>query len=206
MAIARDAATGLRQLAGALAGPGWGVAPQFVPQGLVARLRGRVRALEAGGGFRPAAVGAGPNRAVRPQIRGDRLSWLGAPHTLAEARLLARFELLRRVLNRELQLGLFDFECHYAIYGPGAAYARHLDRSPAGAERVVSAVLYLSADWHPADGGELRLYAETGPVTVLPRAGSLVLFLSERFEHEVQPAGRLRLSLAGWFCRRPRVG
>ncbi|HXQ63301.1 MAG TPA: 2OG-Fe(II) oxygenase, partial [Steroidobacteraceae bacterium] len=156
-------------------------------------------------GFRPAAIGAGPHRAVRPQIRGDTLCWLGTPQTQAEARLLARFEMLRSTLNRELQLGLFDFECHYAVYAPGAAYARHLDRSAAGAERVVSAVLYLNPDWAPDDGGELCLYAPTGPVTVAPRGGLLVLFLSGRFEHAVRPARRARLSLTGWFRRRARL-
>ncbi|HXQ30613.1 MAG TPA: 2OG-Fe(II) oxygenase [Steroidobacteraceae bacterium] len=205
MAASRAAATGAERLVEALAGPGWGVAADFVPERLVASLRGRIHALEDASGFRPAAVGAGPDRAVRPQIRGDRLCWLGAPQTPAEARLLARLDALRALLNRELTLGLFDLECHYSIYAPGAGYARHLDRSPAGGERVVSAVLYLNAGWGADDGGELCLYAETGPVTVAPRGGSLVLFLSERFEHAVRPASRARLSLTGWFRRRARV-
>jgi SM-20-related protein len=37
---------------------------------------------------------------------------------------------------------------------------------------------------------------------VLPVAGTLVCFLSDRFEHEVLPATRERLSLTGWFRRR----
>jgi SM-20-related protein len=37
---------------------------------------------------------------------------------------------------------------------------------------------------------------------VSPCAPTLVAFLSERFEHEVLPARRERLSLTGWFGRR----
>ena len=41
---------------------------------------------------------------------------------------------------------------------------------------------------------------------VLPRGGTLVVFLSDRFPHEVLPARRERLSLAGWFRRRSLGG
>jgi len=34
---------------------------------------------------------------------------------------------------------------------------------------------------------------------IYPRDGRLVLFLSADFEHEVLPAARERLSVAGWF-------
>jgi SM-20-related protein len=37
---------------------------------------------------------------------------------------------------------------------------------------------------------------------VLPQGGRLLTFLSERFEHEVLPAHRERISLTGWFRRR----
>jgi SM-20-related protein len=67
-------------------------------------------------------------------------------------------------------------------------------------------VLYLNEDWARDDGGELRLHldaAEAGKIQdVLPVGGTLVLFLSEHFAHEVLPANRERLSLAGWFRTR----
>jgi SM-20-related protein len=189
-------------LAPALAASGWAVDAAFAPGSLVADLRARVLELERGGAFRAAAVGAGAQRAVRPAVRGDRLCWLDGAATPAEATLLANFEALRSTLNRELQLGLTDFECHYAQYAPGAAYVRHLDRSPAGAERVISAVLYLNDDWSEADAGQLWLHAAAGRVALLPQAGTLVLFESARLEHEVRPARRDRLSIAGWFRRR----
>jgi hypothetical protein len=66
--------------------------------------------------------------------------------------------------RRALQLGLFDFECHFALYPPGAGYRRHLDRftgrdsSADEGARVLSCVLYLNREWGPEDRGQLRLY------------------------------------------------
>jgi SM-20-related protein len=124
---------------------------------------------------------------------------------------LARFETLRLALNRALQLGLFDFESHFAAYPPGAGYRRHLDRFADHARfaseggRVLSCVLYLNRRWRPEDGGQLRLYRPDAPaLDIPPQGGTLVVFLSDGFEHEVLPARRERLSLAGWFCRRGR--
>jgi SM-20-related protein len=189
------------RIAMALAGAGWAQERAFLAPAAVAALARRLRQRAAGGEFRPAAVGAGAERQLRPDVRGDEIHWLVEPAGPVEEELLARFEQLRLALNRELMLGLHDFECHYARYAAGARYARHLDRSPRGAERVVSTVLYLNATWTAADAGELCLYAAE-PVEIAPRGGLLVAFLSDRFEHEVRPAGRERLSLTGWFRRR----
>jgi hypothetical protein len=45
-----------------------------------------------------------------------------------------------------------------------------------------------------------------GIVDDMARGGTLVVFLSDRFPHEVLPARRERLSLAGWFRRRSLGG
>ena len=193
-------------IADGLAGPGWAIAPDFVPHGLVATLAAALDAKLASGELREAAVGAGARRAVRPEIRGDLIQWLAGEGSAAEREMLTRLDALRVALNGALQLGLHELECHYASYPPGACYTRHLDRSPAGVERVVSVVLYLNPGWHADDGGELRLYAPSGAVDVAPHGGTLAAFLSERLEHEVRPAVRPRRSLTGWFRRRPVGG
>ena len=193
-------------LAAALAGAGFGVDPAFAEASLVRDLVVDIERRDAAGEFRAAAVGAGPNRAVRPQIRGDRICWLLTAESAAERTIFARLEALRVLLNRSLMLGLADLECHYAIYAPGARYTRHLDRSPHGAERVVSIVLYLNEAWQASDGGELVIAAEAGEVVVGPAGGTLAVFLSQRIEHEVRVARRARLSLTGWFRRRPASG
>jgi len=193
-------------LVDALAGPGYGIAAGFAEPGLVAGLAAAVARRDAAGEFRAAAVGAGQARAVRPQIRGDRICWLQKAEDAAEREILSRLDALRADLNRSLMLGVVDFECHYAIYAPGARYARHLDRSPRGAERVVSVVHYLHEGWGAGEGGELVIAADGCEVVVPPAGGTLATFLSQRFEHEVREARRQRVSLTGWFRRRPTLG
>jgi SM-20-related protein len=185
----------------ALAAEGCAAVANFLAPGELAALAALLRERVAAGRLRPAAIGAGAARQVRPSVRGDEIEWLEESGEAAERALLERFAQLRLVLNRELMLGLVDFECHYARYAPGARYARHLDRSARGAERVVSLILYLNEGWQPDDGGALVVYgAPTREIA--PVGGTLVAFLSERFEHEVRPATRERLSVTGWFRRR----
>ena len=62
--------------------------------------------------------------------------------------------------------------------------------------------MYLNEDWTSADGGALRMYDDERVREVLPVAGTLVCFLSDRFEHEVLPATRERLAVTGWIRRR----
>lgn len=190
------------QIADALAQQGWSVVRGFLPaaaaQALAADLRQRLDA----GELRPAGIGGGRRHAVRDDVRGDAISWLEPPGANAAQRAaFTAFEWLRLALNRDLQLGLFDLECHYACYAPGAFYRRHLDRLSGDDRRILSCILYLNAEWQPADGGALRLFAPSGPIEVPPRAGTLATFFSARFEHEVLPAQRERLSLTGWFRR-----
>lgn len=194
------------RLADAIAGPGHLVEANFASSSEVAALAVALQARAAAGMFRDAAVGAGDSRRVRPEIRGDRISWLDAAETPAEVALFARLEALRDCLNRSLMLGLSQLELHYALYPPGRHYVRHLDLSPQGLERVVTVTLYLNEDWIAADGGELVIAADAGEVAVLPVGGTLVAFLSARFEHEVRSARRERLSLTGWFSRRRSSG
>jgi SM-20-related protein len=142
----------------------------------------------------------------RSDMRGDRILWLDeSAATAVETPVWRTVDALRLALNRSLQLGLFSFEAHYALYPAGAAYGRHADRFSRNAEsdvRVVSCAMYLNAQWTPDDGGALRIYDGEYVRDVLPVAGTLVCFLSDRFEHEVLPATRERLSLTGWFRRR----
>ena len=110
---------------------------------------------------------------------------------------------LRECLNRELFLGLEDYECHFALYPPGSFYRRHLDRFRDDDRRTVTTVCYLNADWLPEHGGALRMaLADDEELDVLPAAGTLVVFMSADFPHEVLPASRERLSLTGWYRRR----
>jgi len=191
-----------------LADAGYAVVRDFIDAKVVADLRDHASALAEAGAFVPAAVDRGARRVERADIRGDRIAWLGEDTGIAcERALLDAIESLRLAINRSLYLGLFDFEGHYALYLPGARYARHRDGfavdSPVVGRRVVSCVLYLNASWQREHGGALRLHLDPLPSReVLPVAGTLVAFLSDRFEHEVLPATRERLAVTGWLRRR----
>lgn len=195
--------TAIQELVEILAQRDWAVYEGFLDAARVAALRAEAVALHAAGGFRAAGIGHGAVR--RPEVRGDDLAWITQESAPAASALSqGDFEILRHAINARTYLGLHELEAHYAVYAPGTFYARHLDRFQEDNQRVISLVLYLNEDWGTDDGGELRLYpsgSEAG-VTVAPRAGTIVCFLSERVPHEVLPARRPRHSLAGWFRRR----
>lgn len=184
----------------------WCALPAFLAPDLTAELRAEALSRFAEGNFRRAGVGSGAAHSVRDEIRGDWIRWLEPPYSDAQARYLAMLEALRRALNESLMLGLFDVECHFALYPPGAGYQRHLDRFRNDSRRTVSCIVYLNDDWLESDGGVLRLYRDDTPQAphedILPRGGTLACFGSADIWHEVRPATRERLALTGWFRTR----
>ncbi|MEQ3446267.1 2OG-Fe(II) oxygenase [Pseudoalteromonas sp. XMcav2-N-2] len=99
-------------------------------------------------------------------------------------------------------MGLFSFESHFAHYASGSYYKRHYDAFRGETNRVLSLVTYLNPGWGHNDGGEMVLYQDDHDlegIKVVPLHGTLALFLSEEFPHEVLPAKRDRYSIAGWF-------
>lgn len=197
-------ASALAQAAQGLQATGFAVLPAALPPALIDALNNEQQQLFAAGHARPAAVGHGATRALRPVTRGDQIVWL-EPATLTptQAAYWRAIDALRHHLNRELFLGLNDFEAHFARYPAGAGYARHRDTFRDDDKRRVSCTLYLNPDWQPPDGGCLRLYpAAAAPVDVLPVAGTMAVFLASDLEHEVLPARRARHSLTGWLKTR----
>jgi SM-20-related protein len=186
-----------------LATRGWSQQALFRPAALSRELAGECRRRHAEGQLNPAGVGRGADQEVREAIRGDQIQWLDPGQCAPCDRYLEAMDSLRQAINQGLYLGLEDFECHFALYPPGAFYRRHLDRFRDDDRRMVSAVFYLNEGWQPADGGQLRMFLEGDQAhDVQPLAGTLVVFLSGEVPHEVLPAGRERLSLTGWFRRR----
>jgi SM-20-related protein len=185
----------------ALAVSGWCVVSNFLSQTQTQALSNECMAMHDAQLLTPARVGA--NRAAT-LLRGDSTRWFQTDALSTPQQAFAdRIEALRNALNRELFLGLVDSESHYAVYRPGAGYARHLDCLRNSDSRVISAVFYLNEAWQDAEGGALRLYlADQSYHDVFPRAGTLLLFLSAQFEHEVLPATRDRMSIACWMRQR----
>ena len=194
------------QIADELAAKNFAVIPRAISPDLVSRLR--ECANERRADFKIARVGRDAQVTQNPLIRNDEIFWLEPSDLRApELELFTVFETVKSSLNRELFLGLDDFEAHYARYDVGHFYHRHVDRfqsaastAPAKLQRVVSIVLYLNENWTDADGGRLRLHM-TPPVEISPDGGTVVAFMSSEIEHEVLTSNRGRLSIAAWFRR-----
>ena len=151
--------------------------------------------------FTAAGVGRENDHTLNSFVRTDAICWITGESSVGRA-WLAWAEALREFLNRELLLGLFSFESHFAHYRPGDFYRKHVDAFRGEANRVLSVVAYLNPGWQGDNGGELRLFTGTdddAALLVQPLHGTVVVFLSEEFPHEVLPANRDRYSIAGWF-------
>ena len=100
---------------------GWCTKLGFLASAEVDAIRGEAAGLLERGAFHPAGVGRGQDLALRPAIRADRIHWVD-PQAAgpAVAAYLARLDALRQAINRDLFLGLAEFEGHLAIY-PRAA-------------------------------------------------------------------------------------
>jgi SM-20-related protein len=192
----------------ALGERGW-----FLRDGVLGRppglgIHGHVEALAAAGRLRPAGLSRGAGYRLDRAVRGDAILWVEPTQVAPElAALWTAFVALRGALNRQAYLGLDRMEVQVARYpGDGAAYDRHRDAFAAlpGARpnRRVTAIYYANPAWSPEAGGVLRLHDREGPVDVAPVLDRLLVFLSERIDHEVLPARAPRCAVTAWF--RPR--
>ncbi|MCE9678751.1 2OG-Fe(II) oxygenase [Shewanella sp. AS1] len=151
--------------------------------------------------FKTAAIGRQQDQQVIETIRSDKICWLDNNMSFAQP-YFDWAEQLRLAVNRYFYLGLFDYETMFAYYGPGAFYKKHLDAFKGRSNRKLTAILYLNKEWQKGDGGELLMYQhqEIDPFArVEPRFGTMVIFFSEQFPHEVLQSYKDRYSLTGWF-------
>lgn len=195
----------------ALVANGYAIIDQALPIDLITKLRNEAYSLQKMGLMQRASTGKNSNPESLSLLRGDFTHWLDAED---ETSYLQYMESLRALLNQALFLGLFDFETHFAIYPVGASYSKHLDQfqqndneSNTSSQRKISTVLYLNENWQTLDGGELRLYLDdslrdNSYLDIEPTGGKMIVFLSNRFWHEVLPAKQERISLTGWFRTR----
>ena len=193
------------QIAADLVSQSWSVVLDGLPAAVAQPLFQQVRDLNDSD-FDPAGIGRSQDHVHNSFVRRDQVRWIDGA-TMAEQAWLDWAQRLQTYLNRRLFLGLFSFESHFAHYGPGDFYKKHLDAFrpnglERGARRELSLVTYLNPGWESSDGGELAIYDAAGEQVVRrvsPVYGTVVVFLSTEVPHEVLPAMRDRYSLAGWF-------
>lgn len=186
--------------------PEWlaGAIEQFYAEGLVvlprvldAQLCQQLQQEAQQAQLQPAGVGRGQALQLNPDIRRDQTLWLDGSSD-AQQQYLALMALMQQAANRRCFLGLTHHEAHFARYQQGDFYQKHLDAFVGRSNRVLTTVCYLN---DVVSGGQLQIYTENDEplLQVQPKTGTLVLFESARFPHEVLPADSTRYSIAGWF-------
>ncbi len=150
--------------------------------------------------YKQAGISSNSDLHLDKNKRRDKIQWL-SDNEVSQSEFLAFSNTLKEKLNRELYLGINYYESHFAIYGEGDFYETHMDAFKHSKNRVVTTVYYLNDDWDEKDGGELIIYDENNNflTKVVPHANTLIVFLSDKFPHEVKPAKKKRYSIAGWF-------
>ncbi|WP_426369410.1 2OG-Fe(II) oxygenase [Pseudocolwellia sp. HL-MZ7] len=185
---------------------GYSIRPYALPEHLAQLLLQQVTILDEEK-FKPAGIGRAKDHVVNNFIRTDEICWITGKSDAGSA-WIKWTESLRVFLNQRLFLGLFSFESHFAHYAKGDFYKKHKDAFKGEDNRMLSVVVYLNQYWLPDDGGELVIYdkqqstsavIDNSIIKVTPNFGTIVVFLSEEFPHEVLPAKRDRYSIAGWF-------
>lgn len=180
---------------------GWSVTDGFFSDDLVEALLGDISELD-NAYMKQAGVGRSNDHQIVLNRRSDYIRWID-PVTPARSAFLEAMSELRLAFNRQLFMGLWDYEAHFARYEEGAFYEKHVDAFKGKSNRVLSTVLYLNEDWGDQDGGDFVLFDEHDENKEIgryaPLKGRLAVFLSEDFPHEVLTAKRTRNSIAGWF-------
>ncbi len=150
--------------------------------------------------FKLAGIGRDNQHQLNKVVRTDQIRWMDT-NNLIEAAYLCEMEALRIALNKRLFMGLFDYEANFAHYPSGAFYKKHLDAFKGETNRILTTVFYLNENWSDTDGGDLIIYNDENKLLqqIKPAAGTLVIFLSDEFPHEVKKTFRDRYSIAGWF-------
>lgn len=200
-AESEDNATLFEAIAKNIEDKGYSIHPNALPLALADSLWQHLQTMPSHK-FQEAGIGREVNHTRNNFVRTDEICWING-ETAVGQRWLAWTNALQRFLNQRLFLGLFSFESHFAHYAPGDFYKKHMDAFNGEANRILSLVVYLNPDWLPNDGGELVMYtdpqSQQHTLKVIPGFGTIVLFLSEEFPHEVLAAKRDRYSIAGWF-------
>ena len=179
-----------------------GIADQFLSEELCADLQQNITLLLQENKMKFAGIGNNPLAHAEQQMRGDKIYWLDKknenPHELAFLQLIENFI---EHLNETCYTGINDYEFHYAVYEPGTIYKRHKDQFKTDNNRKFSLICYLNNDWVAADGGQLVIYQNGLPQSIVPNVQKAVFFKSDEMEHEVTLAQRPRMSITGWLKR-----
>jgi hypothetical protein len=153
---------------------------------------------------------------VQPQTRGDVAPCKPALAALAfkGQMALGHFPALKRTMKAIDKL-VFDklsrkvpslsgiterSDVMVANYNNGGRFQSHIDNTTSDG-RKLTVLCYLNpTKWKESDGGHLRIHPEGGGAfDIAPEGGRLVMFFSDKIEHEVRPTYGERYSFTMWY-------
>ncbi|MHA4809131.1 2OG-Fe(II) oxygenase [Flavitalea flava] len=177
-----------------------GITENFLTDELAGHLRIHLAGLLEDNYFLAAGTGNGNEQVLDKLFRSDVIYWLDRKHNNRfENEFLALIDLFIAYLNSTCYTGITGCEFHFAVYGKGAFYKKHLDQFRNDQSRQYSMIIYLNNLWEVADGGQLRIHQEGNTFDISPTSGKSVFFKSNELEHEVLLTNKPRLSITGWL-------
>lgn len=177
-----------------------GITENFLSTDLAAHLKANLAELFKNDLLKAAGTGNNTQVAHNKLVRGDNIYWLDRLHNNThENAFFDLMDLFVTYLNRTCYTGITGYEFHYTLYPKGSFYKKHLDQFQNNSSRAYSMIMYLNADWQPADGGELCIHHANHLQHISPVNGKSVFFKSNEMEHEVLVTDKPRLSITGWL-------
>ena len=152
-----------------LANENYVVVDNFLPRDATKDLRSEVKRAHEGGHLAPGVLAGGKagdsTQYTMKDVRGDHVGWFnGDEPELGWEGLPTAMKKADTLVNELGQLGgeakhvSSRSKAMCTVYpGEGARYIRHVD-NPDKNGRLLTALLYLNADWEEGDGGELRIF------------------------------------------------
>lgn len=179
----------------------YAVVDHFFTSDEVNTLRNGLEDAFAADQFKKSAIGNKMDEKIIDAVRGDYILWLDEAHqTAASAVFFSKVQDFVAYLNATCFLGITTKEFHFAVYPEGTFYKRHLDVFQNDTRRRLSLVCYLNDEnWLPEYGGALVIYKGEETITIYPEKGRVVIFDSQKLEHEVMPVNQKRYSITGWL-------
>ncbi len=177
-----------------------GIADDFLSKSLAGLLKKNLLALHANQQMLGAGTGNASLVSLDKAVRSDKIYWLDPlHHDLHEDDFFLLMDRFIRYLNQTCYTGITGYEFHYTLYEKGSFYKKHIDQFKTDKSRAYSMIMYLNADWLPADGGELCIHHAHHKQNIAPENGKCVFFKSNDLIHEVLLTQQPRLSITGWL-------
>ena len=174
-------------------------ADQFIDDEMYTRIMNFFREKEENDQLTKAGIGSSGEFKVDSSVRGDFIYWLERDNDQKMETFFSLMDELVDALRKYCYLSLSGSEFHIAKYPAGSYYKKHLDQFNNRSNRMITVLIYLNENWKPGDGGELKIYGKYQNILVEPVARRLLLFKSDKIEHEVLITRVPRYSLTGWL-------